>query len=242
MIDRLFTFVFFIYFLITATICATIAGLVRLVTQPFDQRLILLHKFATFWSSLYIWGMPAWKVTVYDRQKIDQKAAYVIVSNHQSLIDIMAGYMLHTHFKWVAKAELFRVPFVGWNLMLNRHVKIKRGDRQGIVDMMRDATTHLEQGSSVFIFPEGTRSETGEVQPFKSGAFTLAKRAKVDILPVAIIGSKDALPKGRLSIHGKHHIRVRVLDPIPYESFAEQDVKTLTERVQTTIAAAVAAG
>ncbi|MEZ4701808.1 MAG: lysophospholipid acyltransferase family protein [Rhodothermales bacterium] len=242
MLDRLFTFLFFIYFIVTAVTCVLIAVVIRIVTQPFDPRLIVLHKFASFWASLYIWGMPAWKVVVVGREKIDQKATYVIVSNHQSLIDILAGYMIYTHFKWVAKAELFKVPFVGWNMMLNRHVKLKRGDRQGIVDMMKAAGAHLEQGSSVYIFPEGTRSTTGEMQPFKSGAFALAKRAQVAILPVAIIGSKDALPKGRLSISGRHIIYVRVLNPIPYETFADEDVKTLTERVHDLIEAAVRAG
>jgi 1-acyl-sn-glycerol-3-phosphate acyltransferase len=235
MLDRLFTLLFLVYFVVTSLVCSVIAAVVRLINQPFDRRLRLLHRFSTFWAWLYVVVVPGWKLNVQGREHIDPKAAYVIVSNHQSLVDILAGYMIRAHFKWVAKAELFRVPFVGWNMILNRHVKIKRGDRQSIVDMMRDAGKHLAQGSSVYLFPEGTRSETGALQTFKTGAFALAKRAQVPILPVAISGSKDALPKGRLVLGGTHRIEVRILAPIPYAAFADEEPKITAERVRERI-------
>ncbi len=242
MIDRIFTFFFFIYFMITAVTCVLIAVVVRLATQAFDPRLAVLHKFASFWASLYIWAVPSWKVTIHGREKIRKDATYVIVSNHQSLLDILVGYMLYTHFKWVSKAELFKVPFVGWNMMLNRHVKLKRGDRQSILDMMRGAGKHLEEGSSVYIFPEGTRSETGEVMPFKPGAFALARRAGVPILPVVITGTREALPKGRLSVRGRHTIEVFVQDEIPVEVVVQTPPKDLAEQVRAQMAAIVDAG
>ena len=108
--------------------------------------------------------MPAWSVKVVGREKIDRQKTYVMVSNHQSIVDILVGFRLFTHFKWVAKIELAKAPFVGWNMRLNRYIFLKRGDRQSIIDMMREGEANIKQGNSVYIYPEGTRSETGEMK------------------------------------------------------------------------------
>jgi 1-acyl-sn-glycerol-3-phosphate acyltransferase len=236
MVDRLLTGLFFVYFVITSTILVVVAVLIRLVTQPFDKNLRLLHLFTCFWGSLYLRGMPAWRVTIEGREHVRKGITYVMVANHGSTIDIPVLFRLFVHFKWVAKEELFRVPFIGWALSLNRYIRIKRGDLDGIRQMMQDCRAALRAGSSVLIFPEGTRSETAELRPFLSGAFTLAKRAQVPILPIVIHGSRDALPKKSLVIRGRHHIRVRVLPELPYELFAEKPVKTWAAEVRARIA------
>jgi 1-acyl-sn-glycerol-3-phosphate acyltransferase len=137
-----------------------------------------------------------------------------MVCNHQSLVDILVLFRLFVHFKWVSKAENFRIPFVGWNMTLNRYIKIERGRLRGNLSMMRGAEAALDAGSSVMIFPEGTRSSGGAPGEFKGGAFELALRSGRPILPIVIDGTAAALPRKGFILRGKHAIRIRVLEPI----------------------------
>ena len=239
--SRVGSILFILFFFASASVLMIVAVLVRIITGPFDRRLTVSHMYSSWWASLYIWTMPAWSVKVVGREKIDRKQTYVMVSNHQSLVDILVGFRLFTHFKWVAKIELAKVPFIGWNMRLNRYIFLKRGDRKSILEMMKLSEAHLKQGSSVYIYPEGTRSETGEMGAFKSGAFALAKRTRTPVLPVAIVGSKDALPKNSYVIRGWHKIEIAVLDEIPVEVVEELDAKALADRAREQIAAYLAA-
>jgi 1-acyl-sn-glycerol-3-phosphate acyltransferase len=96
------------------------ALLVWLITAPFDRRLRLLHLYTCAWGALYTYVFPYWTVTVRDRQRIRSGRTYVLVSNHQSWLDILVLFRLYKHFKWVSKLSVFRAPFVGWNMSLNR--------------------------------------------------------------------------------------------------------------------------
>jgi len=100
----------------------------------------------------------------------------MIVSNHQSQLDTLVAFGLFFPFKWISKAEVFRLPFIGWNMTLNRYIKLKRGDRKSIQKMMTECEKMISKGNSLYFFPEGTRSKTGIIKPFKPGAFILAKR------------------------------------------------------------------
>ena len=96
----------------------------------------MLHRFTCFWASLYTWLNPVWPVTIHDRDKLRSDRACVMVSNHLSLVDILVLFRLFHHFKWVSKIENFRVPFIGWNMSLNGYIKLKRGDKQSIMQMV----------------------------------------------------------------------------------------------------------
>ena len=183
--------------------------------------------------------MPAWSVSIQGRHKIKKGAIYIVVSNHQSQLDILVAFGLFFHFKWVSKAEIFRVPLIGWNMVLNRYIKIKRGDRESIQKMLEKCEKTIAQGSSIFFFPEGTRSKNGLLKSFKPGAFVLAKKMKMPILPIAINGSKNALPKHSLNFHGKHKIETKVLDEIPYGDFKELNIDEIAEYVRDKIVAHV---
>ncbi len=209
------------------------------VTRPFDPRLRLLHRFTCFWASLYTWLNPAWPVEVVGRERIARDEAYVMVANHLSLLDILVLFRLFVHFKWVSKVENFRVPCIGWNMRLNRYIPLRRGDRASVVQMIKACLETLEQGNSIMMFPEGTRSPSGRMREFKTGAFEIALAARRPILPIAVEGTARALPKRGFVLQGRHPIRVTVLDPIPYASFASDDVETLTRRVRSRIAAAL---
>jgi 1-acyl-sn-glycerol-3-phosphate acyltransferase len=205
------------------------------VTAPFDRRKVILHRFTCFWASLYTWLNPVWPLRVEGREHVDPAQTYVMVSNHLSLLDILVLFRLFKHFKWVSKIENFRVPCIGWNMSLNGYVKLRRGDKASIVEMMGQCDRLLGEGNSIMMFPEGTRSPTGRMRAFKPGAFELALRNKLPILPIAIGGTANALPKRGFVLQGRHPLTLTVLPPIPYESFAGLDSAELADRVRTVL-------
>jgi 1-acyl-sn-glycerol-3-phosphate acyltransferase len=160
-----------------------------------------------------------------------------MVANHQSLLDILVLFRLFVHFKWVSKIENFRVPAVGWNMSLNRYIKLRRGNRESVERMMRACERTIAEGNSIMMFPEGTRSPDGRLRAFKPGAFTLAQTTRAPLLPIILQGTANALPKRGFVLRGRHEIRIRVLDEIPYRTFADISVEALTERVRDLIAA-----
>lgn len=206
-----------------------------LLTFLFDKRLLILHQYACLWSYIVLSINPLWKIKIIGREKIDPRQVYVMVSNHQSGADIIVLFLLKTHFKWVAKKSLFAFPFIGWNMWLNRYISVERGKASSMKQMMTDASRTLHQGNSVMIFPEGTRSKDGRLQSFKSGAFHLALKNEVPILPIVISGTSKAIRKGGFLINNNQDIRATVLDPVPYNAFKDLDIKSITEKIHAII-------
>lgn len=153
----MFSVVFWLFIGVSSVLFFPVALLIWALTAPFDRRLALLHQFTCLWASIYSWLNPAWRVRVAGRERIRRGATYVMVANHLSFLDILVLFRLFAHFKWVSKAEMFRIPCVGWNMALNRYIRLRRGNPESIARMM-DACAHtLAAGSSIMIFPEGTR-------------------------------------------------------------------------------------
>jgi 1-acyl-sn-glycerol-3-phosphate acyltransferase len=224
------------FVVVSSALLFPVALLVWAVTAPFDRRLRVQHWVTCAWASLYTWANPLWRVRVTGREHIRPGATYVMVANHQSFLDILVLFRLFRHYKWVSKAEMFRIPAIGWNMALNRYVRLQRGSPDSIARMMDACARHLEDGSSVMIFPEGTRSADGRLRPFKHGAFTLAQRTRVPILPIVIEGTAHALPKHGFVIRGHHAIRVRVLEPIPVERVVGRPVDDVLAEVRALFA------
>lgn len=224
---RVLSLLFWVFLTVSSILLFPIAVLVWAVTVPFDRRLFVLHRFTCFWASLYTWMNPAWPVSVEGREKIRDDRAYVIVVNHQSLLDILVLFRIFRHFKWVSKIENFRIPCIGWNMRLNRYIELRRGDRESVVRMMAACRRTLAEGSSIMMFPEGTRSVDGRLRAFKPGAFEIALSARVPIVPIVLDGTGNALPKRGFVLQGRHPIRLRILDEIPYEHFAKHSVEEL---------------
>jgi 1-acyl-sn-glycerol-3-phosphate acyltransferase len=235
--DKLLAMLFVIYVGISSFFFFLFSTLIYLVTYPFDKRLALLHQFTCFWSTSYLWISPLWKLEVRGKDKIDKNQTYIYVSNHQSIVDIMAAFSLFTHFKWVSRGEIFRIPFIGWNMYLNRYVRLKRGKKSNTRRLYRACEKHLTRGSSVYIFPEGARSSSPEPRSFREGAFVLAKRHKLPILPIAILGTRDALSnklevdnpssenKSIFRIPRRANMKICVLDPIfPEDDMSAQEI------------------
>jgi 1-acyl-sn-glycerol-3-phosphate acyltransferase len=183
--------------------------------------------------------MPLWTVSIKNRQNLNMKKSYVFVSNHQSQLDILIVYQLYFPMRWISKAAVFKLPFFGWNMLLNGYIKLKRGDKQSVIEMMARCEQLLEQNVSVMIFPEGTRSKTGIIKSFKPGAFLLAKKMKKSIIPLVINNSKNALPKYSLIFHGRHKMRLEVLDEIPFTVFENMEIDDIAQMVQKIISSHV---
>jgi len=205
-------------------------------TFPFDKQRKILHRQCFWWSDAMIGLNPYWKVSVKGLEHIDPKRTYVIVANHQSLADIVVLFQIRAQFKWVAKESLFGIPFLGWCLGLCKHISLKRNDRTSIRDVYRGAIAYLRSGMSVLFFPEGTRSETHEMNPFQNGAFKLAISEKVPVLPITIKGTRNAIPKGGWVMSSKVFCEMTVLEPIETAQLPHNDFSQLSEMVRSRMA------
>ncbi|MFP4555718.1 MAG: lysophospholipid acyltransferase family protein [Bacteroidales bacterium] len=210
-------------------------ALVWLFTFWWDKRLWLLHRYSIVWALCYIWVNPFWKIDIQGEENIKKGRPYIIVSNHQSALDIVLLYRLWMHFKWVARKEIFWIPVVGWNLWLNKHIAIDRASVSSARKMIVKAQEHLKMGSSVLIFPEGTRSMDGAIKRFKDGAFVLAKKTKYPILPVVLEGSMQVFPRKGYVIKGRQTFKLRILPEISPETFQNKGIGELAKEVQVAI-------
>ncbi len=220
------------FFLVTSVVMFSLAFLIWVITRWSDRRLVILHLFSSFWGSLYIWFNPLWRVRIKGRRNIPWRRPCVIVSNHQSMLDILVLYHLFAPYKWVSKKENFSIPIIGWLMRLNDYVEIRRGERNSYGKLMEKVRYFLDIRSSILIFPEGTRFPGGYLGPFKEGAFRMALENKVDIVPVVLDGTARALPKKGAILKGFTRIVVHVLEPIPFRTFAEMRPRELQIQVR----------
>ncbi len=226
------------FWLLGTVLAATlfpIAVVLWATTWPFDRRKVILHAFTNLWGSLYTWLNPVWSVRVRGREHIDPQGTYVMVSNHLSLADIFVVHRLHRHFKWVSKDRNFRIPWIGWNMRLNDYVPLRRGSKQSVQQMFARCREHLRAGSSVMMFPEGTRSTDGRLQPFRPGAFELAKQTGVAVLPIVIQGTFDAIEPRTLRV-APARMRVTVLRAIRDDEVEEMSAHQVGQLARERIA------
>jgi 1-acyl-sn-glycerol-3-phosphate acyltransferase len=167
---------------------------------------------------------------------VNPRHPYVVVSNHESFVDILLISHLPWEMKWLSKVELFNIPVLGWLLRLARDIPVKRGKASSAVEALQRCRDKLQRHMSVMIFPEGTRSETDDMLPFKDGAFRLAIESQVPILPLVVTGSRTALKKHSWRF-GKSEAEVRVLEPVSTEGLKKADVGMLRDKVFAIIAA-----
>ncbi len=221
---------YYTYFFTSSFFFVTIAALVCLVTAPFDKNRRLLHYYASLWGCHYAHVSPWWKLTYNGCNKVDPHKTYIYVANHQSLIDIMVIYGIFKPFKWVAKASIAKIPFIGQNMYLNQYIFLERGDLSSIKKMMKDCKKWLNQGASLMIFPEGTRSPDGKLLAFRDGAFKLACQLKLPIVPIVQCGTGAILPKGSFNLNFTGQIIVEMLDPVDPADF-NYEFRPLTNHV-----------
>src|SRR5690606_8009786 len=162
---------------------------------------------------------------------------YVVVANHESFADILLISQLPWEMKWLSKVGIMMIPVLGWTMWAVRDVPVHRGKASSARDAMRACRTRLENKVSVMIFPEGTRSRSDQMLPFKDGAFRLAIETGVPILPLALHGTRQAIAKHDWRI-GPARAVVEVLDPESTEGLTLDDLPALKARVREQIARA----
>jgi 1-acyl-sn-glycerol-3-phosphate acyltransferase len=210
------------------------------VLYPFDKQRKVAHAQCYWWSDILLYSNPYWKMKISGLENIDKNKTYVIVANHLSLADIIVLYQIKSQFKWVAKESLFRIPVLGWCMSLAKHIKLERGDFSSIKKVYREAAEWLKKDMSVLFFPEGTRSETGEMGEFQNGAFKLAIKEKRAVLPIMINGTRDAIPKGGRQFSTKIFCTLRVFPAIETSSLGAGDFDKLKDDIRAKIAAGIA--
>jgi 1-acyl-sn-glycerol-3-phosphate acyltransferase len=206
---------------------------------PFDPKKKLTHAQCFWWSDALIGLNPFWSVKAQGLENIDPKKTYVIIANHQSMADIVVLYQIKSQFKWVAKASLFKVPFIGWCLGLIKHIKLNRGDFASIKEIYHQASGWLKKDMSVLFFPEGTRSNSDQMGEFQNGAFKFAIKEKKPILPICLKGTHAAIPKGSWIFKAKVAAMVRVLPEVVTDNLGPGDFAQLRDNVRAKIEAAL---
>jgi len=213
-----------------------LVALIRVVTMPFDRGAYWAGY--TFRAVARVHGRlnPLWTFTVRGNVPNDPRLPYVVVSNHESFVDMLAISQIPIEMKWVAKSAFFKIPIVGFLLMLSRDIKLVRGAKGAGAHVYTEAAERLSTRTSVMLFPEGTRSASGDLGAFKDGAFKIAIEAQAPILPLVVHGTRDALIKHDWRF-GRCDAVVQILDPIPTIGMTLEDVDTLREQVRDLIAA-----
>jgi 1-acyl-sn-glycerol-3-phosphate acyltransferase len=208
--------------------------LLYIIFYPFPRfRERIVHAQCFWWADSLIALNPAWELKVKGLENIDHKKTYVIVANHQSLGDIVVIYRTHMQFKWVAKKSLLKLPFIGGLLWINRHIMLSRGDFGSIKKVYREAAKKLRSNRSVLFFPEGTRTETDNMNEFQNGAFKLAIKEKVPLLPISISGTREAIPKGGWVFKTKVLGTLEVLPAIETKDLKPGDFRFLRDLVRS---------
>ena len=220
---------------ITGAVLTTLALLTSLFCAiafwPFDKYRKTVHA-QWFWlTDIIVKLSPSWRLAVNGLENIDKNKTYVIVANHQSLADIIVMHKTRMQFKWVAKAGLYKIPFVAVFLFLGKHVMLSKCTIAHIKKFYASATDRLKNGISLVFFPEGTRSETGSLNRFQKGAFKIAIKEKRPILPIFIEGTKKVLPKGSWIINPQASASLTVLAPIDTAGFTCGEAEKLKEIV-----------
>lgn len=206
--------------------------LVWLIVLPFDRNRSVVHWMLIYQAVIISYLIPIWKIKVEGRKKAVNGTTYVIISNHQSILDILLINCLRYRFKWISKIENNKVPVLGWYLKMADYITVDRGDKESKEKMLEESYRCLKKGIPIMIFPEGTRSADREIAFFKRGAFQLAISAGVPILPVLMDGTGGVLPKHGIIFGGFHRITIRVLDPVLPDTFGTANPDELAMRFQ----------
>lgn len=231
---------YYLFLVLLCTLFMILSAVALVVCYPFDKGRRTVHELSRILVRIFFFIPLRWRQRVEGLEHVDRSKQYVIVVNHNTVIDIPALYYIPLNFRWVSKREVFRTPFFGQYLVLHGDICINRGRAaEALEQLVRDGRKWIARGASVAIFPEGTRSKDGEIHRFKAGAFTLAREAGVEILPVVMDGTKSLIRKN-YAFNWGNRIDIRVLPPVPAGEVAATETHELMERVRERMCAALA--
>jgi len=188
------------------------------------------------WIRAILWGCRI-RIETSGEEHVDPDHPQIFMPNHQSALDVAAVLQaVPVSFRFVAKKEILRIPFVGWAALGGGHIIVDRADNAQAVARLRAAARRIRDGTNVIIFPEGTRSSTGRLREFKSGGFHLAIQSGAPIVPISVSGSRRLTPKRSLKVRSGL-LRVAIGRPIPTRDLGIEDRQALKDRVREALLA-----
>jgi 1-acyl-sn-glycerol-3-phosphate acyltransferase len=211
-----------------------ILGVIAIIISFFSRTGNLVHIIARIWGKgiLFVSGI---KVTVYGLDNIVPSQSYIYMSNHQSNFDIpVLLACLPVQFRWLAKAELFKIPLFGRSMRAAGYVKIDRFNRESAFESINEAAAKMQNGVSVMIFPEGTRSRDGKIRAFKKGGFVMAVDSGAPIVPVILQGTWPIMDKSSLRINAGN-VALHIEKPIDTSGYTRHTKNDLVESVRAII-------
>ena len=199
--------------LLTLIVATVSLSVLALALSPFDRKGDRVNRLGRLWAAVHL-KVCGIRVSLEGMENASEPP-YIFMCNHQSALDIfalLAAFSLP--FKWMAKKELFLVPFLGWALKIGKNIAVDRKSPRKALKSMQEAARRLQEGSNIVIFPEGTWSKDGDMLPFKKGGFSLALRTGTPIVPVGIAGTGPLQPEGCYVPRGKGRVYIRVGAPV----------------------------
>lgn len=216
-----------LWLLLTTVVISSITVILGLLGVRQDH----LQALARLWARMLLWGLRL-KVTVNGRANLESGATYIFAANHSSMLDIILLLAeLPRNFRWMAKKNLFNIPFLGWGMHFCGYIPVDRENRRAAMRSIGVACQRIEEGVSVVIFPEGTRTPEGQLHHFQPGGFVLAIRTGRPVVPLAIVGAGAALPRGSLYFQ-PGHLSLNIAEPISTEGLSQSDRHELAQRTE----------
>jgi 1-acyl-sn-glycerol-3-phosphate acyltransferase len=223
-------------FWIVTTILSLVLGTVSILAGLFDKSGNTSHRVASLWSRL-ICILNGIKVEIVGLENILTDQPQIFVANHQSYFDIFAiSGFFPVQIRWVAKESLFRIPFVGWSMKAAGYIGVDRDNKRKAYQAFIKTTEKIDEGSSVVIFPEGTRSANGSIGPFKKGSHLLAIRSKTPMVPITILGSGSIIRK-KSAVIQPGPVRIVLSKPVSLEDLKSQGEQKSMGKIRDTICA-----
>lgn len=183
-----------------------------------------------FWSRSIIWLLLI-RMEVTGKENVNPNQSYIFVANHQSFIDVFAVYgWLPNNFKWLMKKELRKIPFVGLACAVAGHIFVDRSNPRAAMESLQHIKSQLHDGISTVIFPEGTRTKTGQMGRFKRGAFQVAVDVNLPVVPISLSGFYQAMPPGQAYVNSRARVHLHIGEPIDLNEF--DDINTAMDHLR----------
>jgi 1-acyl-sn-glycerol-3-phosphate acyltransferase len=216
-----------------------IFGVIAVVISSLVNQRVGSYYGGVVWSRFNALITPMF-VKVRGKKNIQKGVSYIVIPNHQSLYDIFLLYgWLGIDIKWIMKKELRKLPGVGFGSAKVGHIFIDRSNQRAALESLNEAKKKLKDGTSVVIFPEGTRSISGKIIPFKRGAFKLALDLNLPILPVTINGTRNIMPAKAITNILPGKVSMTIHEPIDISEYDDNNVKELMGNVKAIIESAL---
>jgi 1-acyl-sn-glycerol-3-phosphate acyltransferase len=214
-----------------------VVAITFLSTAWWDERRWFTGRVFRFGTRLLVGVNPWWSITVEGTIPPRSTEPFVAVCNHESMADILLIGTLPFDMKWLSKAQIARIPVMGWMMWMAGDIVVQRSDARSRGRSFDQMVEWIRRGASIMIFPEGTRTRTGEMLPFRNGAFRLALETGRPIQPLAVSGTRQAI-QADSPLFGQANVTVRILDQVSVEGLGLDDISELRDRVRTMISEA----